>query len=245
MINFPHTHGKKMSGLEFAMSTSSLSSESSFEKHDSSKIDDVVNTSKTQTSNRGRRGSKQRKKHSKQNKSGKNITTPQHNDDSLSTLTSEADPKAVTFRRTAKVRRIRPRYQYSKKEQEDMWYTDDDYAAIKSRAIETVKKMKGEIGGFIDTDDHTSRGLECRLRKSAIERKEFKAFARSLVLEEQEDQRDKEIRNSGRLRKVYRKASAVALMKAQDKGQQDAEAVNDVSQSELLRTLQLVHSDPF
>jgi hypothetical protein len=149
--------------------------------------------------------------------------------------------KTVSFEKTARVRRVRPRNHFTKEEQEDMWYNDNDYSEIKRRAVETVKKMlKGEkSGGFVDDNNYTSRGLECRMKKNAVERKEFKAFARSLVLEEQEDQNQKGIICSGRLRKVYLKASSISSVKAQSAGRKDAEAVNDIDLYQLLRIINL------
>merc|ERR1712176_456373 len=100
--------------------------------------------------------------------------------------------------------------------------------------------IKGERkGGFVDDNNYTSRGLECRMKKIAVQRKEMGEFARRLVLEEQEVQNDSGIKSGDRLRKVYLKASSVASMKAQDVGRMDAKVVNDISLSEILRIIKL------
>ena len=153
--------------------------------------------------------------------------------------------KAVSFKKNARVRRVRPRNQYSKKEQEAMWYDDDDYADIKKQAVDTVKRMiKAERkGGFVDDNNYTARGLECRMKKIAVQRKEMKVFARRLVLEEQEVQNDSGIKSADRIRKVYLKASSVASVKAQDVGRRDEKAVNDITLSEILRIIELEHNN--
>ena len=125
-----------------------------------------------------------------------------------------------------------------------MWYSEAEYGFIKQGAIDTVKKMlKGEkSGGFVDDDDYSARGLECRMKKNAIQRKEFKAFARELVLAEQEDQNERGIVCSSSLRKVYLKASSISSKKAQVAGRKDAEAVDDIQLSEILPIITLEHS---
>jgi len=133
---------------------------------------------------------------------------------------------------------------YSAEELEQLWYTESECIDIKRRAVETVKMMmkgKKRSGGFIETDDHTARGLECRIQEAAIERKEFKAFARDLVLEEQEDQNDQGIKSSSRLRKVHLKASSVSSKKAVEYGRKDAEAVNENCLQEVLKVIKLEH----
>merc|ERR1719199_493333 len=97
-----------------------------------------------------------------------------------------------------------------------------------------MKGAKSTIG-FTDDDDHTARGLECRTRIAATERKEFKAYARMLVLDEQEDQNGLGFKNDNRIRKMYLKASLVSSAKAQTMGQKDAEAANDISLNDVLK----------
>lgn len=165
------------------------------------------------------------------------------NIDSSSTDSSKV--KSVNFERTARVRRVRPRTHFSQKEQENMWYSEDDYISIKRGAMETVKKMlKAEkVGGFVDDENYCSRGLECRMKKNAIERKEFKAFARELVLREQDDQNNKGILCTSRLRKVYLKASSISLTKAQLAGSRDSEAVGDICLSDLMSIVNIEHNN--
>lgn len=243
MINFPRIHTmKKISRLESSTqktTTSSMSAPSSFEKPELSKAGDSGARNKIQTKRR-RSQQQQHEKDSNTNQIRKSSVKSQNNVEPSATSLSGIDPvavKAVTFEKTARVRRVRPRSQFSQTEREAMWYSDNDYTDIKRRAVETVKRMmKGEkSGGFVDDDNYTSRGLECRMKKNAVERKRFKSYARGLVLEEQDYQNETGIMCPGRLRKVYLKSSSIALMKAQDNGQKDAEVTNDVSLCEIRR----------
>lgn len=243
IVNFPRIHVKKSSELE-SLPISSMSSISSFQKPEYSKDSDRVVPNQIQTKAQIRRSKQQRKKGTNTNQIKRSCLKSLKNPNSSATSLSGTDPrtvKTVSFEKTARVRRVRPRNHFTKEEQEDMWYNDNDYSEIKRRAVETVKKMlKGEkSGGFVDDNNYTSRGLECRMKKNAVERKEFKAFARSLVLEEQEDQNQKGIICSGRLRKVYLKASSISSVKAQSAGRKDAEAVNDIDLYQLLRIINL------
>ena len=152
--------------------------------------------------------------------------------------------KAVSFDKSARVRRVRARNTFSKQEQDAMWYTENDYAEIKQRAVDTVKRMiKVERSGvsFCDDDEYTARGLECKMRRNAMARKEFKAMARSLVLTEQELQEATQSKCSTKLRKVYIKASSISASKAHEYGRIDAEAVNDISLSNILTQINLEH----
>jgi len=253
MINFSLSHLKKLSAVEPSAQTSAMSSFSSslssFENPVLSKDHDCGRPLEMQNQTECRRGQRRQKPSTCTNQHESNDSSKsQHLIDDSTTNASGTGPivaKAVNFQKTARVRRVRPRKMYTKQEQEAMWYNDNDYADIKRQAVETVKRMiKGEkTGGFVDDDNFTARGLECRMKKIAVQRKEIKVFARRLVLEEQEDQNGRGIKSSDRIRKVYLKASSLALMKAQDAGLKDAKAVNDMSLSEILRILNLEHNN--
>jgi len=177
----------------------------------------------------------------------------------MTTTTTTARARTVRFEKTAKVKRIRPRHQYSVKELEEMWYTERDYAEIKRHVVETVKLMmkrnnnskkqqnqyqnqhqhhhqgrKNSSANYdfnesIENDDHTIRGLECRTKKAAMQRKETKMYARNRVLEEQENQVDQytKVISHNMIRKVYLDASIVSSRKAQEYGRMDEEAVKN------------------
>jgi hypothetical protein len=131
-----------------------------------------------------------------------------------------APKKKVAFARTAKVKKVRSRQHYTNEEQTDMWYTADEYTAIKKRAVQTLRLMMANPN-FQDDVNHTSRGLESRTKEAAKKRKEFKAFSRELVLEEQENQREAGVHSAGRLRMAYEEASATALQHAWELAKRD------------------------
>ena len=245
MINLPRIHMKNIFSLESSTHESAMSttsSASSFEKPIFSKDSDCSVTNHTEIDIQRRRGQHQRAVDTQSIRIQKSCLKSKNKINSSTT-----DPfrvKSVNFMKTARVRRVRPRNQFSKQEKESMWYSNNEYTSIKRGAVETVKKMlKGEkSGGFIDDENYSARGLECRMKKNAVERKEFKAFARDLVLTEQEDQNNKEVQCSSKLRKVYLKASSISSTKAQSAGQKDAAAVNDLCLSEIMLILTLEHS---
>ena len=246
MINLPRLSTKNISlesmTREPAMSAEEAlaSSASSFQKPELSKHNTYGESSRTEIKIQRRRGLHQGDDHLDPKrksclKSANAMSTP------------NAIPhgeKSVKFEKTARVRRVRTRNHFSRQEQESMWYSDDEYASIKRGAVDTVRRMlKGEkSGGFVDDDHYSARGLECRMKKNAVQRKEFKAFARELVLTEQEDQNARGIFCSSRLRKVYLQASSIASMKAQDNGRKDEQAVNDLHLSDILPIVTLEHS---
>jgi len=236
IINFPRSRIKNISGLASSADTTSTmsNSASSFEKPELSKgLDHQIETTTKRPCSQH-----QQEMNDSANQIRKTCLKSQHNANQSST-------KAVTFEKTARVRRVRTRHQFSRREHQDMWYSDEDYTAIKRRAVDTVKRMiKAELsGGLVDDDNYSSRGLECRMKKNAIERKEFKAFARQLVLDEQDDMNKNGMACDSRLRKVYLKASSISSTKARDKGRKDAEAIDVMSLCEVLQAVYLQHNN--
>lgn len=240
MIHFRRLHIKKISALEFSSSSSTYSSTSSFYKPGSTKQLDSVCPTEVQESTpySGQQGHDVEKKDVPHGNSRSNYKKHDKSVSSSKTIHNYRPEvrKTVKFEKTAKVKRVRPRHEYSQEELDLLWYNENDYLDIKKRAVETVKKMIKckRSGGFVENEDFTARGLECRLKETAIERKEFKAYARNLVLEEQEDQNDRGIKSTTRISKIYLKASIVSSKKAQDLGQKDAEAVGDIRLHQLL-----------
>lgn len=236
MINLPHIH---TTNIESTMCTTEVlaSSASSFQKPESSKRFDYGESSRTEIEIQRWRGQHQGEENTH--------AAPLRKSCLKSSTSTPLGEKSVNFQKTARVRRVRPRNHFSKQEAESMWYNEDEYASIKRGAVDTVRRMsKAEKSGrdFVDDENYSSRGLECRMRKNAVARKEFKAFARELVLTEQNDQNASGILSSSAIRKVYLKASSIASMKAQDSGRKDEEAVNDLHLSDILPIVTLEQS---
>eukprot|EP00532_Pseudo-nitzschia_australis_P019535 CAMPEP_0168304010 /NCGR_PEP_ID=MMETSP0142_2-20121227/45090_1 /TAXON_ID=44445 /ORGANISM="Pseudo-nitzschia australis, Strain 10249 10 AB" /LENGTH=279 /DNA_ID=CAMNT_0008255085 /DNA_START=154 /DNA_END=993 /DNA_ORIENTATION=- len=240
-------------------------SASSFYKPDPSKESDVENSSSavhSTSTSPSQHSSKTMQKQKKsfrrrrgqgltKNASSSSLSSSQHTHTS-NTQTQQQHPpivgktKTVNFEKIARVKRIKPRYQYSEQQHRDMWYSQSEYVEIKQRVLVTIKKMKGEKSRsklFTDDDEQTARGLESRTRSASKERREFKITACRFVLDEQEHQDDLGINNPNRLRKKYLTASVVASSKALEVGRKDAEtAAKDISLKEVLRVLRREHS---
>lgn len=69
---------------------------------------------------------------------------------------------------------------------EEIWYSKDDYDIIKARNSLIVKMMKK--GDFKESDEHSFRGLEHKLKDGHIRRRANKFNALNAVLEEQDRQ---------------------------------------------------------
>ncbi len=245
MINVPRLNSKNVS-LESTTRESAMSEEealasstSSFQKPELSKQSTYGESTSNEIEIQRRRGLHQEDTHFVP----KRRSCLKSNNTMSAPNTAPRGEKSVNFEKTARVRRVRTRNHFSKQEQESMWYSDDEYASIKRGAVDTVRRMlKGQkSGGFVDDENYSARGLECRMKKTAVQRKEFKAFARELVLTEQEDQNARGIFCSSRLRKVYLQASSIASMKAQAAAQKDEQAVNDLHLSDILPIFTLEH----
>mmetsp|Transcript_919 Transcript_919/g.1968 ORF Transcript_919/g.1968 Transcript_919/m.1968 type:complete len:264 (-) Transcript_919:90-881(-) len=258
IMTFRRMSIKKVSGSVSPPSRRPVESSSSFYKPNSTKKCDDAHISqdiRRESTLRRLSGKGLRDNKSSSSKQMDLSSTQSKNDidDSSTSVTStssnsEQQPiakKTVTFDKIARVKRVKPRYYYTEEQHRKMWYDDDDYADIKNGAVETVKMMmKSTRSGdnFVDDDDYTSRGLECRTRVAATERKQFKEYARLLVLDEQEDQDELGFRSVTRLRRMYLKASNVSSAKARELGQKDAEAANDDSLQEILALVRQEHA---
>jgi hypothetical protein len=160
----------------------------------------------------------------------------------LATISAYEKPadsrRKVTFARTAKVKKVRSRQHYTADERDGMWHTVDEYVAIKKRALATLKLMVHNPG-FEENDEHTDRGLECRTKEASQKRKEFKAYARELVLEEQENHKEAGVKSPGRLRNVYLELSTTAILRAREYGKTDHKAVKHESLDAILAQVKL------
>lgn len=159
---------------------------------------------------------------------------------------AEPPKKMVTFAKTAKVKKVRSRAHFTAAERDAMWLAPDDYVFFKKDALETLKHMHqtatvtvegdgSESITFYEDDDHTMRGLESRTKEAATRRKEFKAYSRELVLEEQENQREAGVVSDERLRNAYLETSVTAIQQARWYGEQDEDDVSDERLASIMR----------
>lgn len=91
----------------------------------------------------------------------------------------------VSFASQETVYEIPTRQSYTTEEMEASFYTASDYKAFKKASLVILKENRA---GTLDTSIDTMRGLECRTREGAKERKDIRLRAVFCVMEEQERQ---------------------------------------------------------
>lgn len=135
---------------------------------------------------------------------------------------SQKFKKVVRFSATATVRQI-PKW--TKTEAGAVWFTNNDFNAMKKAYAPTVQLMFEDIAPEEDTDEHCTRGLEYRTRDGGRKRTKNKYKAMAAVLHEQdrqicEDQYDPEL-----LAEVYRRATDECVLEALSLGRKDEQDV--------------------
>jgi hypothetical protein len=100
-------------------------------------------------------------------------------------------------------------------EQVEVWYSRDEYDIIKARNNLIIKMMKG--GTFKESDEHTFRGLEHKLKDGFKRRRANKFNALNAVLEEQDTQFAKGRPDPDSIAEAYRLVALGA--KVQEEGE--------------------------
>mmetsp|Transcript_20601 Transcript_20601/g.48896 ORF Transcript_20601/g.48896 Transcript_20601/m.48896 type:complete len:251 (-) Transcript_20601:166-918(-) len=101
------------------------------------------------------------------------------------------------------------------------WYSKDEYDIIKARNSLIVKMMK--TGHFRESDEHSFRGLEHKLKEGFKQRRANKFNALNAVLEEQDRQVSVGVIEPEKIAKKYRRVSLNAAETALVVGMRDAE----------------------
>lgn len=101
------------------------------------------------------------------------------------------------------------------------WYSKDEYEIIKARNSLIVKMMK--TGHFKESDDHSFRGLEHKLKEGFKQRRANKFNALNAVLEEQDRQVAVGVLEPEKIARQYRRVSLNAAETALVVGMRDAE----------------------
>lgn len=109
----------------------------------------------------------------------------------------------------------------TEEEQVEVWYSRDEYDIIKARNNLIIKMMKG--GTFKESDEHTFRGLEHKLKDGFKRRRANKFNALNAVLEEQDTQFAKGRADPDSIAEAYRLVSLSAKETAFLLGSRDAE----------------------
>jgi hypothetical protein len=115
-------------------------------------------------------------------------------------------------------------YEYdgpTEEEQVGVWYSRDEYDIIKARNNLVIKMMKG--GTFKESDEHTFRGLEHKLKDGFKRRRANKFNALNAVLEEQDTQFARGRADPDSIAEAYRLVSLSAKETAFLLGSRDAE----------------------
>jgi hypothetical protein len=137
--------------------------------------------------------------------------------------------RSVLFNPVVKNRRITHLNDISEEEKEATWISPDSYAAIKKRCMVTVKKMMRNqlTQEDLQSELHSTRGLEGKTRQGAQRRRENKLDAISAVMEEQNLQWGEEVDDQEAITEVYCVYSYPCSQSAHQVGLDDHAAVQD------------------
>jgi hypothetical protein len=135
----------------------------------------------------------------------------------LSTKCDPSQPRRVRFVDTVAVAEFK---KYPISMHELIWYTQDDYDMIKARNSFILSMVKQ--GTFKESDKHSFRGLEYKLREGYKQRKWNKITSILAVLDEQEQQLSQNTRNPEAIADVYRDAAESAKESARINGEKDS-----------------------
>ncbi len=134
-----------------------------------------------------------------------------------STKCDLSQPRRVRFVDTVAVAEFK-RYPLSMHEL--IWYTQDDYDMMKARNSFILSMVKQ--GTFKESEKHSFRGLEYKLREGYKQRKWNKITSILAVLDEQEKQLSQNARNPDAIADVYRDAAKSAKESARINGERDS-----------------------
>jgi hypothetical protein len=103
-----------------------------------------------------------------------------------------------------------------------LWYTKDEFKAMKKDFIPIIKKLVKKLP--LDDDEEEARGLEHKTPKGSKLRQQNRYQAMDAVLSEQERQWERGRSDDDYIAQIYRQSSAHCQMNAYLIGQRDAEA---------------------
>ena len=110
---------------------------------------------------------------------------------------------------------------YGDHEREIVWYSREEYDIIKARNSLIIKMMKA--GTFEESEEHSFRGLEHKLKEGFKKRRNHKFNALNAVLEEQDKQYNKSSIDQEIIASAYREVSLAAKEAAFENACRDAE----------------------
>jgi hypothetical protein len=138
--------------------------------------------------------------------------------------------KSVSFNPILRFKAVKHINDYSDKEYSSLFLTEDDLEDIFDECVENVKMMvRGEI--LVEEDGYCPRGLEFKTPRGARARKESKANALKLVLDEQELQVSLGYNDTDAIATIYRDAATDTLRVSRIMAMKDEEAARPLLQS--------------
>ena len=131
-------------------------------------------------------------------------------------------PKKVHFNQSVRVKIVLGRDRFSDKERCDVWYSQDEYMAIRQSAINTVLKMAQNKNVDMDPTD-CSRGLERKTPKQGALRQERRQIIMWSVLTEQEEKHLDDYETSSQaISAAYSLCNRSCAYEAERRGELDA-----------------------
>ena len=131
-------------------------------------------------------------------------------------------PKKVDFSRKVRVKLISSRDRFSDKERCNIWYSSEEYMAIRQSAINTVTKMAKNKNVDMDPTD-CSRGLEGKTpQQDALRQERRRIIMWSVLAEQQEKHLDDFVTRSQAISAAYSLCNRSCAYEAEMRGELDA-----------------------
>ncbi|KAG7355889.1 hypothetical protein IV203_000575 [Nitzschia inconspicua] len=111
---------------------------------------------------------------------------------------------------------------------ESVWYSYEDYAAIKQSIKPIIREMmRSNCLIPEESDEFTSRGLECRTKFGSRSKARARENAIQSVLEEQAIQRDEGLHDPDFIAEIYMEFTGISAIEALNRGLKDQKFVLD------------------
>jgi hypothetical protein len=141
---------------------------------------------------------------------------------------TEAPTRKVNFFARVRILRITNRKDLHKSQIQRVWYSRDEFKAIRGECFDTIKLMQDDE--IVDEDEgFCTLGLEYKTKKNYKTRQRNKMEMRQVVFEEQEFQRENELPDAEWIARVSREQSATCVEGARDTGRKVEEEIREYS----------------
>lgn len=136
--------------------------------------------------------------------------------------------KSVSFHETQlnHVLEIENLEQISEEERSMIWFSREEFNVIKNNYQEIILKMRNKEL-LRDTDEHCTRGLECRSKAGSKRRRDTQVNGLLAVLGEQERQQQDGLEEPETLAVMYRQFSYHSQQAATNMGRRDEHEIQD------------------